>query len=61
LLPPKQLTLVVVVIVAVGAAELLTDTVAVLIHPLASVTVTTYDPAISPGAVAVVAPPGDHE
>jgi hypothetical protein len=35
-------------------------TLAVDTHPLAVVTVTVYVPAVSPVAVAVVAPPGDH-
>jgi hypothetical protein len=34
---------------------------AVVVHPLAEVTVTVYDPAVSPDAVAPVPPLGDHE
>jgi hypothetical protein len=54
LLPPKQSTFTEAVILAVGEPALGTFTVAVAVQPFASVTVTTYDPAASPVAVAVV-------
>lgn len=61
LLPPKQRMFAELVIVAPGPPVFATFAVAVVVHPLASVIVTVYDPAISPVAVAAVPPAGVHE
>jgi hypothetical protein len=57
--PPLQSTGVVAV-VAVTAVGCVKVTLAVVLHPFASVTVTVYDPAINPVAVAPVPPEGAH-
>lgn len=61
LLPPLQETW--VVLDTDPLSELGCDTVAeaVVVHPLASVTVAVYVPAARPEAVADVPPDGDHE
>jgi hypothetical protein len=59
--PPKQLTLVLAVIEAVMPPVLGTTATAVTVHPPVEVTVTVYDPAASPVAVAPVPPDGAHE
>jgi len=51
--PPLQDTLVIAVVAVIGVAWVMV-TVAVVVQPLASVTVTVYDPATRPVAVAVV-------
>ena len=57
LLPPKQLTLVVAVAVAANAdAGCVIATLAVAVHPFASVMVTVYEPAERLLADAVVLP-----
>jgi hypothetical protein len=61
LLPPKQLTLVVDVIVMEGEAAFGTFTVAVPVQPFASVNVTVYRLAGMFDAVAAVPPVGAHE
>jgi len=57
LLPPKQLTLVVAVAVAASAdTGWVMLTLAVAVHPFASVTITVYEPAERLLNVAVVLP-----
>jgi hypothetical protein len=57
--PPKQSTGEEVADAAsTGGSVIVTD--AVVVHPFASVTVTVYDPAINPVAVAPVPPVGAH-
>ena len=59
--PPLQDTFVcaaVAVLIAVGCVIV---KFLVAVHPLASVTVTVYVPALNPVAVAAVPPDGDHE
>jgi len=51
--PPLQETLVIAVVAVIGVAWVIV-TLAVVVHPLPSVTVTVYDPAARPVAVAVV-------
>lgn len=60
LLPPKQLTLVDAVMLAVGPPLFTTVTVRCNVQPFASVMVQVYDPAINPVAVAPVPPLGAH-
>ena len=59
-LPPLHFTLVTELIETVSPPVLLTMAVAVTVHAFASVTVTVYDPALKPVAVALVCPPGAH-
>jgi hypothetical protein len=61
LLPPLQLTFVCAEIVAVGEPAFVMVTVRVMLQPFASVTVTVYEPAPRPVAVAFVPPVGAHE
>jgi hypothetical protein len=49
------------VIVAVGEPRFVTVALAVIVQPLASVTVTVYVPAPNPVAVDPVPPEGAHE
>jgi hypothetical protein len=61
LLPPKQVTFTVAVMLAVMAPVEVTTTVFVITHPFASVIVHVYDPAVSVEAVDPDPPTGAHE
>ena len=56
--PPSQDTFVIEEIVTVAAPILLTVTMPVTTHPVASVTSTLYPPAANPVAVSLVCAPG---
>jgi hypothetical protein len=61
LFPPKHETFEITVVLAEGDKLLLTATEFVLVHPLLSVTVTVYEAAVNPVAVAAVPPEAAHE